>query len=44
VQTLSSSLGNGGSLAVAVGGSFPITASTPTGAYSGTFSVTVQYN
>lgn len=44
VQALSSTLGNAGSLAVAVGGSFPITASTPTGAYSGTFSVTVQYN
>lgn len=44
VQALGSSLGNAGSLAVAVGGSFPMAASTPTGAYSGTFSVTVQYN
>jgi Domain of unknown function (DUF4402) len=46
VQTLSSSLGNAGTppTAITVGGSFPISSTTPTGTYSGTFSVTVQYN
>jgi hypothetical protein len=45
-QTLSSNLGNAGSnpTAINVGGSFPMTSATPTGAYTGTFTVTVQYN
>jgi hypothetical protein len=45
-QTLSSTLGNAGSnpTAIAVGGSFPMSSATPTGAYTGTFTVTVQYN
>lgn len=46
VQTLTNALGAAGSTptSIAVGGSFPISATTPVGAYSGTFSVTVQYN
>lgn len=46
VQTLNSSLGNAGTnpTAITVGGSFPMTSTTATGAYSGTFTVTVQYN
>ena len=44
VQTLSGALGGAGSLAFDVGGSFPVTASTPSQVYTGTFSVTVAYN
>ncbi len=46
VQTLNNSLGNGGTppTAITVGGSFPFSSTTPTGTYSGTISVTVQYN
>lgn len=46
VQTLSGTLGNSGSppTAITVGGSFPISSTTPSGTYSGTFNVTVQYN
>ena len=46
VQTLSGTLGNAGTppTAITVGGSFPISSTTATGTYSGTFSVTVQYN
>lgn len=46
VQTLSSTLGNAGSppTAITVGGSFPVTSSTPTGSYTGNLTVTVQYN
>lgn len=46
VQTLNSSLGNAGTppTAITVGGSFPFSSTTPTGSYSGTVSVTVQYN
>ena len=46
VQTLSGTLGNAGTppTAITVGGSFPISSTTPTGTYSGTFNITVQYN
>ncbi|HEX8570682.1 MAG TPA: DUF4402 domain-containing protein [Caulobacteraceae bacterium] len=43
-QTLSAALGSAGSYSFGVGGSFPLTNTTQTGAYSGSFSVTVQYN
>lgn len=43
-QTLSSSLGSAGSYSFHVGGSFPMTSTTPLGSYSGTFAVIVQYN
>jgi hypothetical protein len=43
-QTLSNGLGAGGSLPLRVGGSFGVMSSTQTGTYSGTFTVTVQYN
>lgn len=43
-QTLSGGLGSAGSLALRVGGSFNLLSGTPTGSYSGTFTVTVQYN
>jgi len=43
-QALSSALGSAGSYSFGVGGSLPITSTTTTGSYSGTFSVTVQYN
>jgi len=43
-QVLSGSAGSGGSLPLKVGGSFNISSATPTGAYTGTFAVTVQYN
>jgi hypothetical protein len=42
--TLSGSLGSQGSLSLAVGGSFKLSRTTPSGAYSGTFQVTVAYN
>lgn len=44
VQTLSGALGGAGSLSFDVGGSFPVTATTPSQVYTGTFSVTVAYN
>lgn len=44
VQNLSSTITNAGSLAVSVGGSFPLTSATATGAYTGTFTVSVAYN
>lgn len=42
--TLSSILGNSGTYNFFVGGSFPISSSTQSGVYSGTFTVTVAYN
>ena len=42
--TLPGSLGAAGSETVTVGGSFPLSTSTPTGAYTGSFSVIFQYN
>lgn len=44
IQSLSGALGSAGSFAFKVGGSFPITSATPTGAYSGTYNVVVNYN
>ena len=44
VQTLSGALGAAGTLTVRVGGSFPLTSTTASGSYSGTFTVTVAYN
>lgn len=41
---LSSSAGNAGTFALKVGGSFPISNGSITGAYSGSFTVTVNYN
>lgn len=41
---LSGALGSAGSTSVQVGGSFPLDANTPTGSYSGNFSVVFQYN
>ena len=43
-QTLGGTLGSTGTLAVSVGGSFTINSATPTGGYSGSFLVSVQYN
>ncbi|MEY4474042.1 MAG: hypothetical protein RL671_2346 [Pseudomonadota bacterium] len=43
-QTLSGSMGSAGALAVRVGGSYPISAATQKGTYSGSFTVMVQYN
>jgi hypothetical protein len=42
-ETLDSTLGNAGSLALNIGGSFPLTTTTATGAYTGTFNVSVAY-
>ena len=42
--TLSGSLGSAGSASFGVGGSVPLSSSTATGAYTGTFDVTVAYN
>jgi len=41
---LSGALGQAGSYAFSVGGSFTLTPTTPTGAYSGVLTVTVDYN
>jgi len=41
---LSAALGSAGSYAFGVGGSAPITSTTPTGDYTGAFTVTVAYN
>lgn len=43
-QVLSGTAGSLGSLAIRVGGSYPVSAGMPTGTYSGTFAVVVQYN
>jgi hypothetical protein len=43
-QTLSSALGTAGSFSLGVGGSFSTAATTPAGAYEGSYAVTVQYN
>ena len=43
-QTLSSALGSAGSLGFYVGGTLPVTSTTKDGNYTGTFTVTVQYN
>ena len=43
-QTLPSALGSAGTFPFGVGGSFPISSTTTPGAYSGSYSVTVQYN
>jgi hypothetical protein len=43
-QVLSSALGSAGTYGFGVGGSFPLASTTAPGSYSGTFSVTVQYN
>jgi hypothetical protein len=42
--TLGGSAGSAGSLVLGVGGSFPLATNTASGAYSGTFQVTVAYN
>lgn len=41
---LDGTLGGAGAATFAVGGSFPIAATSPTGAYTGSFAVTVAYN
>lgn len=43
-QVLGGSLGNAGSLSLSVGGTFPLTATTPAQSFSGSLAVTVQYN
>ena len=43
-QTLSNALGAAGTLVFNVGGSVPITSTTTTGAYVGTFTVSAAYN
>lgn len=43
-QTLSNALGAAGTLALNVGGSFSVPNDIDTGAYTGSFDVTVQYN
>ena len=43
-QLLSGALGTAGSLVVNVGGSVPITSTTATGLYTGTFTVSAAYN
>jgi hypothetical protein len=42
--TLGGSVGGAGSTTIYLGGSFPVTDTTPLGAYSGTLTITVQYN
>ena len=42
--TLSGSLGSAGSTTVTIGGSFPLSTGTATGAYAGSFPVIFQYN
>lgn len=42
--SLTGSLGSGGTATIYAGGSFSITDTTPPGTYSGTMTVTVQYN
>lgn len=43
-QVLSGLAGSGGTLAIRVGGSYPIDSSTQKGTYAGSFTVMVQYN
>lgn len=43
-QTLSGSIGSAGTLSPTVGGSFSLPSTLAPGSYTGTFSVTVQYN
>jgi len=43
-QTLSNAMGAAGTLAFNVGGSVPIASTTPTGTYSGSFTVSAAYN
>jgi hypothetical protein len=43
-RTLGSAIGSTGTFTLAMGGSFPISSTTPTGLYQGTYQVTVQYN
>jgi len=43
-QTLSGSLGSGGTFSLGVGGSIPVTNTTPSGSYVGSFVVTATYN
>lgn len=42
--TLSGAIGSSGTLAIGVGGSFPVTNTTVTGNYTGTFNLVVAYN
>ena len=41
--TLSGTAGSAGSQSLKIGGSFPVTSTTPTGAYSGQYNVSVAY-
>lgn len=43
-QALSGALGSGGTFSFSVGGSFPLTSTMALGSYSGTFTVSAQYN
>ncbi|WGM31850.1 DUF4402 domain-containing protein [Brevundimonas sp. NIBR11] len=43
-QTLSNALGGAGTLVFTVGGSVPVASTTPTGAYTGAFTVSAAYN
>lgn len=43
-KTLSSAVGSAGTFAFGVGGSFPFSSTTVTGAYTGNYDVTVSYN
>ena len=42
--TLSGAIGSSGTLAIGVGGSFPVSNTTVTGNYTGTFNLVVAYN
>jgi hypothetical protein len=43
-QSLGSAIGSAGTFVLGIGGSFPISSTTATGLYQGTYRVTVQYN
>ncbi len=43
-QSLGSAIGSTGTFVLGIGGSFPISSTTATGLYQGTYRVTVQYN
>lgn len=43
-QTLSNSLGSAGTLAFRVGGSVPVASTSPSGVYTGSFTVSAAYN
>jgi hypothetical protein len=43
-QTLGAAIGAQGSFSLGVGGSFPLGSATPSGAYTGSFTVTATYN